>query len=195
MSSGCAADGCKRPHSSKGWCKVHAERIRRNGTPEVGTIPIKVIPMADRLWSKVDKSAGPDACWPFTGKLSQTGYGRIRIGGSGTPTIGVHRGAFLLANPGIAPPEAVDHICHDPQACRGGDSCPHRRCCNPAHLVGSTLSENSAADRQWTRAQLTHCSNGHEYTEANTYRWRGDGPRRCRRCQAEAAARQKAGAA
>jgi hypothetical protein len=35
-------------------------------------------PLAERYWSKVDKSGGPDACWPWTAGRSAGGYGILR---------------------------------------------------------------------------------------------------------------------
>lgn len=188
----CSAPGCDRALSSKGYCKMHAERVRRHGHPGLAE-PKPLKPIGDRLWPRVDRSGGPDACWPWLGPVSSQGYGRVRTGGQGSPMAGAHRMAFILANPDAAEPEAVDHRCHDPKICAGGTDCPHRRCCNPAHLVAATLAENSAVDRQWTKAQLTHCMQGHEFTDANTYRWTdSDGypRRRCRICAAAAAGRR-----
>src|SRR4051812_34821080 len=34
-------------------------------------------PVEERLWEKVDKSAGPDGCWPWLGAIDQ--YGRAQI--------------------------------------------------------------------------------------------------------------------
>lgn len=150
--------------------------------------------MADRLSEKVDRSAGPDGCWPFTDRLTAQGYGRIRTGGVGSPSIGAHRAAFMLANPGVESPEAIDHRCHDPRVCAGGPQCPHRRCCNPAHLAASTFVENSSIGRQSTRIR-SHCINDHEYTPENTYVWvspRGKKSRRCRKCNTEAQRRRSA---
>jgi hypothetical protein len=79
----------------------------------------------------------------------------------------------------------LDHTCHDPAACVSGPACEHRRCCNPAHLEPSTTVANGAPDRQWTRAQLTHCTNGHEFTPENTAISASDQDRRPRRkCRA-----------
>lgn len=191
MNEICAATGCERPRSSKGWCKMHAERVRRHGDPE-GHAVYERRPLADRLSDKVDRSAGLNACWPFTATLDAQGYGHIRLAGKGSRTIGAHRAAFLLANPGVTPPEAVDHVCHDPKVCAGGPTCLHRRCCNPTHLAASTFVENSSVGRQSTR-RLTHCINDHEFTPENTYTYvnaRGTLTRRCRACNTESARRR-----
>jgi hypothetical protein len=185
MSRQCTVPDCDRPLSSKGYCKMHAERVRRHGHP--GLEPRKGgKSLADRLWAKVDKSAGPDACWPFTDKLTVQGYGRIRVGGAGSKTVGAHRAAYILTFPDHESPEVLDHLCHDPQVCDLGDECPHRRCCNPSHLTPSTFVENSALGRQRTKSFLTECAKGHLYDEANTRFVPGVG-RRCRKCDAAAA--------
>ena len=139
--------------------------------------------LAERLSEKVDRSAGADACWPFTGFVIDTGYGRIWSGlPSGPLSIGAHRAAYLVAHPGEPAPEMVDHACHDPAVCEGGNTCPHRRCCNPAHLVASTAALNGAPHRMRT---LVHerdtCAAGHPYDAENTYRTRA-GYRSCREC-------------
>lgn len=184
----CIVPDCEAPFSSKGYCKVHAERVRRRGHTDLPARSRK--PLAERLWAKVDRSGGPDACWPFTADSTAEGYGRIRSGGAGEPTIGAHRAAFIVTYPEAPTPEVLDHICHDPDECTGGPSCPHRRCCNPAHISPSTVRENSSAERQWTKARLTECHRGHEFTEMNTYVWiepaTGYVTRHCRRCSADA---------
>lgn len=179
----CAVADCERPYSSRGYCALHAERVRRHGHP--GRAPRVPTPLSERLGALVDQSAGPDACWPFLGALTAEGYGRIRLAGSGSRTVGAHRGAWIVANPEAIEPEVIDHACHDPDDCTGGPSCPHRRCCNPAHLRASTVEANSAPDRQWTKARWTHCIHGHEFTPENTYVWPGNGTRSCRACDAD----------
>jgi hypothetical protein len=189
----CSAGDCTRAYSSKGYCAMHAERVRRFGSTE--PVGRRRKSMADRLWAKVDRSGGPDACWPFAGELTDKGYGRIRTGVEGEPTIGAHRAAFIVSNPGAERPETVDHLCHNPSECALGDECPHRRCCNPTHLAAATVAENSAPDRQWTRRGLAHCAAGHDYDQANTRWWttpKGQTVRICRACDARRARERKA---
>lgn len=83
----------------------------------------------DRFWSRVDKSGGADACWPWMKLLNHSGYGvaydmtcrkqRIASRVAWELTIGP-----LLEN------ECVLHVCDNP------------RCCNPSHLFVGTRGDN-----------------------------------------------------
>ena len=87
-------------------------------------------------------------------------------------------------------PESVDHMCHDPWECSdAGELCPHRVCCNPAHLSGESLAENARRNRVGVRAPM--CRAGHAITPENTYETE-DGARRCRACAAKAARDRRA---
>lgn len=90
----------------------------------------RIIPIATRLWSKVDKSAGPDACWPFIGGLGSCGYGSLTI-----PRIKeyrAHRIAWIVTH-GPIPDDTM--VLHSQQ-------CTTRACCNPAHLRLGNQTEN-----------------------------------------------------
>jgi hypothetical protein len=85
----------------------------------------------DRLEAQVDRSAGPDACHPFTGAIHHTGYGVMLYEGRQR---GAHVVAWILATgrePG--PGMQIRHkVCDNPP------------CCNAEHLREGTPLENMA---------------------------------------------------
>lgn len=87
------------------------------------------IPDDVRFWSKVDKSAGPDACWPYTEYINENGYGQFYIN---RRQIIASRAAFMFANNCAIDGLVIRHECDNPI------------CCNPAHLVLGTQTENMA---------------------------------------------------
>lgn len=98
--------------------------------------------------AKIDTSAGPEACWPWTGAIKKDGYADFRIasrtaGGHGK-VVKAHRVSYMLFVGGIPDEYVVDHVCHDPRVCREGNACPHRRCVNPRHLEAVTSDKNLA---------------------------------------------------
>lgn len=119
-------------------------------------------------------------CWSWHGALTTTGYGKVGWQGR---TWTLHRLMWQLA--GNDPAPLLDHRCHDPLACAGGDNCPHRRCVNPAHLMPATPKQNAAPERSarggmaWTGDR---CRAGHDVTGTDAVYVDPQGTRSCREC-------------
>ena len=116
--------------------------------------------------AKVDRSAGPHGCWPWTGSVNTWGYGQATWGGPGS-RVAAHRAAWEIAN-GEAIPEGhdVDHLCHNRERHECQPPCMHRRCCNPEHLEPATRALNTARGnaldrRRQIAARQTTCKYGH----------------------------------
>jgi hypothetical protein len=103
-----------------------------------------------RFWSKVDRSGGPDACWPWTGCFSPLGYGRFWAGSGSVLT---HRYAMALAIGYWPENQCVLHRCDNPP------------CCNPVHLFVVTNADN-VADAVAKGRAILHGSPGERHPRA-----------------------------
>lgn len=130
-------------------------------------------------------------CMHWGGYVNEkTGYGYYGL--AAQVTVLAHRFAFTIWRRPIAPGLEIDHECHNRDLnCLLVADCPHRRCENPWHLEATTRSLN-LSNAGMTRpkethrnGRKTHCDEGHEFTDANTYMWKDE--RHCRICRAAAA--------
>jgi hypothetical protein len=126
------------------------------------------------LWSLVDRSGGPNACWPWLGQVNWAGYGLVAasLAFSLGTTRTAHRLVFELTRGPIRAGLQLDHLCRT------------RGCVNPAHQDPVTGQENMNRV-EWPKAQASHCKHGHPFDEANTliaFDRKGRRSRDCRAC-------------
>jgi hypothetical protein len=104
-------------------------------------------------------------CHLWTGALSR-GYGNYKDPAT-KRNLPAHVYAWEQANGPVSEGHELHHLCHV------------RSCVNLAHLQMLTPTEHHRAHG----LEVTHCPQGHEYTEENTYYSNeGNGHRRCRTC-------------
>jgi hypothetical protein len=117
-------------------------------------------------------------CIEWGGACRKTdGYGQVQAMRFGRRISRAHVLAWIDANGRLPEPdEIVRHSCDNPP------------CINPVHLLIGSKSDNAkdAAERgQLWQAKITHCPQGHEYTDDNIY-WRvtkaGGRARHCKTC-------------
>lgn len=84
------------------------------------------------FWRKVDKTGGPDACWPWQGAVTTHGYGCFKFTpGRGGRVLGAHKIAYMLTKGEVPAGLQIRHACDNPV------------CCNPAHLSIGTRKDNA----------------------------------------------------
>lgn len=125
VSKGCSVDGCSKKHHTKGYCGMHAYRMKMHGDPNKVLVR-RDTPAVDRFWDKVDKSG---ACWEWQGTKSSDGYGNFTTHYKGK-TYKAHRFSYEQLVEKVPDGMVLDHICHN------------RSCVNPDHLRVVTRKQN-----------------------------------------------------
>lgn len=168
---------CRPGSLCRGMCRTHYMRWWRTGSTE---LPDRTVARRDFIRSRLPTGV-PGQCWLWTGRTNKDGYGVLHARGAESSL--AHRLAYEILVGLIPEGMTIDHMCHRTESCAGGKTCPHRRCCNPAHLKVATNGANALRGHSPSGAnsRKTYCDHGHEFTEANTY-WH-KGRRQCRTCR------------
>jgi hypothetical protein len=111
-------------------------------------------------------------CWLWQANTDKAGYGLFIDKGK---TYQAHRMSWLLSGQELIEGLTLDHLCRE------------RSCVNPSHLEQITSVENVMRGKGIPALNMlkTHCKNGHEFTESNTYlriSSNGKSGRSCRTC-------------
>jgi hypothetical protein len=147
----CSVEGCDRIAKSRGWCNKHYLRWRKSGDPLVVKHEVSRAGPLATFWAYVDKR-GPGECWPWRRPPGKNGYGQLQW--TDGKVWNAHRIAYVVAHGSIpvsddpGDPIEIDHMCHT-TACTV-KPCPHRLCCNPAHLEAKPRSANTGRTTFWT---------------------------------------------
>jgi hypothetical protein len=170
MRSTCTAVGCDQLARSLGLCPKHWYRLKTHGDPNVVT---RIMGNdEERFLSKI--RVAPTDCHLWLGSVNRYGYGEFRLR---TTNKAAHRYAWERVNGPIEGDLTIDHLCHV------------RHCVNPDHMVLATVADNVRRARARARAESTHCGYGHEWTDENTYLYRGQ--RQCRACGKRRSAKRR----
>jgi hypothetical protein len=119
----------------------------------------------------VREDLGP--CWLSTFRSNSNGYVNVKLGGGERRDAAAHRVVYEALVGPIADGLQLDHLCRV------------RHCFCPEHLDQVTGRENTLRGNTITArcAAATHCPQGHEYTEVNTYRRPDHRRRDCKACK------------
>lgn len=129
----CSSTFHSPPAAYRHYCSM-ACYIKARTHVQEPSAPMRPRTIAERFWAHVDRSGGPNACWPWTGYLSKRGYGRFSL--SDGTSKSAHRVAWELEH-GCSVLPFIE-ICHN---CPNGDN---PTCVNPRHLFMGTRQDNAA---------------------------------------------------
>lgn len=137
----CDLPDCDDPFVARGMCRKHYVAWHK-ATPKHLRTPapgFSRLTVAERFWSKVDRSGGASACWPWRPSKQQPLHGQF----------------FVSKERGIVPAHTYAVELVTGQSCPPGKEGCHRcdnpPCCNPAHVYYGTRQQN--VDDMWTRGR------------------------------------------
>lgn len=150
----CRVDGCTKPvvYRKLELCKSCYDRRRSQGSEHAPRIYTRGFTVAQKL-DHYRTRDGPGECFGWRSRVSAQGYAMLW-----TPEgfRAAHRLAYIEVHGEIPVGFQVDHECHNRDlTCRGGPTCSHRRCTNPADLVARTRVENVRASRRTERRAVS----------------------------------------
>lgn len=119
-----------------------------------------------RFWALVDRTGGPQRCWPWTGPRTAAGAGVFRLRGRRTTA----RRYAYRAEYG------------DPGPLRVVVTCELALCVNPRHLTVRTAAEIVLGNGS---AAAVNAARTCQHPRDSWYVHPGDGRRECRLCKAE----------
>lgn len=136
------------------------------------TNPKSALPQ--RFWDKTrsEETGYATPCLTWTAFKQSNGYGKFGLDGKSQYA---HRVAYTALVAPIPDGLMIDHLCRN------------RACVNVEHMEAVTNQINILRGEtiMATNAAKTHCPQGHEYTEGNTYISPSSGGRTCRTCMRE----------
>lgn len=135
----------------------------------------------DLLIKLLNRLVSADNCWILKPN-EPTGYSRTMHDRKRMMT---HRAVYEILVGPIPDGLQLDHLCRN------------RACINPEHLEPVTIEQNLLRSNLTIASQnksKTHCLNGHEFTEQNTYIWSGRPTSRgCKQCRNQATIKYQTG--
>lgn len=183
----CIVERCGRPaptpgfRGASGMCEFHQRRVSAGRDLTAPARLVGTQTAEEYVEAHVDRSGGPDACWPYDGPTNPEGYGLVHVEKRSRSAAGTsdraHRIAYEAVHGRGSIPDGfhVDHTCHwRDLSCLGGPSCLHRRCCNPTHLEAVEPRENSSRNA-WGACEAGHPSTAQEFRVTRVCRDCGDG--------------------